>query len=96
MNALLAGAIALSALGLAANNAHASDEKEKCYGVAKKGANDCSSSDGAHNCGAQAASDSLGTEWVFVPKGLCAKLAGGSLEPIAAATETPAPEAPAQ
>lgn len=51
---------------------------EKCYGVAKAGQNDCGTS--SHSCAGQAAADADKSEWVYVPKGLCAKLAGGSLE----------------
>ncbi|MGZ5858932.1 MAG: BufA1 family periplasmic bufferin-type metallophore, partial [Burkholderiaceae bacterium] len=34
--------------------AHAADaEKEKCFGVAKAGQNDCASSNGSHSCAGQ-------------------------------------------
>jgi len=49
---------------------------ERCYGVAKAGKNDCGTA--THGCANQAAQDSMPTEWVKVPAGLCAKLAGGS------------------
>ena len=64
---------------LAAAPANAEDAKpatERCYGVAKAGKNDCGTA--SHGCANQAAKDSLPTEWVKVPAGLCAKLAGGS------------------
>lgn len=51
---------------------------EKCYGVAKEGKNDCGN--GEHSCAGHAKMDNDKTEWVYVPKGLCEKLAGGSLE----------------
>lgn len=69
------------ALGVAAAPAHAMDAPEgteKCYGVAKAGMNDCASADGAHMCAGAAAKDADRNEWVAVPTGLCAKLAGGS------------------
>lgn len=53
-------------------------EKEKCYGVAKTGQNDCASSDGAHSCAGQAKMDNDPTEWKYVAKGTCEK-AGGKL-----------------
>lgn len=98
LNTLLAGAVALATLGTISSaqaGMGVGENEEKCYGVAKAGMNDCASSDGAHGCGAQAKSDAMGTEWVTVPKGLCAKLANGSLEPIAAAAAE-APSAPAE
>jgi hypothetical protein len=71
----LLGAVTLVAL---AAPVHAEDAKtEKCYGVAKAGKNDCAN--GAHSCaGHGAAKDAAANEWVKVPAGLCAKLAGGS------------------
>ena len=56
-------------------------EKEKCYGVVKAAKNDCANAAGTHSCAGQAKTDADGGEWVYVPKGLCAKLAGGSTEP---------------
>jgi uncharacterized membrane protein len=52
---------------------------EKCYGVVKAGKNDCAGP--AHACAGQAKVDSGPKEFVAVPKGTCARLAGGSLTP---------------
>lgn len=52
--------------------------KEKCYGIAKAGQNDCASSNGAHSCAGQAKKDMDPTEWKYVAKGTCEK-AGGKL-----------------
>lgn len=52
---------------------------EKCYGVAKKGMNDCGNS--RHDCGGKAAADAEPDEWVYVPEGTCDKIAGGSTTP---------------
>ncbi|MGQ0526512.1 MAG: BufA1 family periplasmic bufferin-type metallophore [Alphaproteobacteria bacterium] len=94
--AVLAGAQSASAL-----EGHVPPpEKEKCYGVVKAGANDCASASASHTCAGYATVNRSGEEWVAVPKGLCDKLAGGSLTPIAAAAPTRAPaitqEAPPQ
>lgn len=72
--------IGLSA-GLAADdaNAQASSGNEKCYGVVKKGQNDCGTAN--HGCSKQASEDSDPNEWVYLPKGSCEKIVGGSLEP---------------
>lgn len=55
-------------------------EKEKCYGIAKAGKNDCASASGAHNCAGQATQDNEGSDWKYVAKGSCEKL-GGTLQP---------------
>ncbi len=54
--------------------------KEKCYGVAKAGQNDCASANGTHSCAGQAKTDNAKEEWKYVAKGTCAK-AGGTTTP---------------
>ena len=54
------------------------DAKEKCYGIAKAGQNDCGTA--AHTCAGQAKKDNAPDEWKYVPKGTCEK-AGGSTKP---------------
>jgi uncharacterized membrane protein len=49
---------------------------EKCYGIAKKGMNDCGTA--SHNCAGEAKQDSDKNEWLHVPTGLCQKIVGGS------------------
>ena len=56
-------------------------DKEKCYGVAKAGKNDCGNAAGTHSCAGLASVDADGGEWVALPKGVCEKLVGGSLTP---------------
>lgn len=76
LSAAIAGVIAASA----AVPAFAADEgKEKCFGIAAAGKNDCAAADGAHSCAGQAKADNLATEWKFVGKGECTKM-GGKLE----------------
>ena len=58
----------------------AAKDKEKCYGVAKAGKNDCATS--SHACAGHSKMDNDPTEWTYVPKGECEKM-GGS--PTAAA-----------
>jgi uncharacterized membrane protein len=55
-------------------------EREKCYGIAKAGQNDCGTAN--HGCSGQAKSDNLPDEWKHVPKGSCEQ-AGGKLTPPA-------------
>ena len=72
------------AAGLVASAAQASPKPkweghEKCYGVARKGMNDCGNSH--HQCGGMAATDGAPDEWIYVPTGTCRKIAGGSPTP---------------
>jgi uncharacterized membrane protein len=48
--------------------------KEKCYGIAEKGKNDCGTA--KHACAGQAATDKAPDEWKYVPKGECEKMGG--------------------
>ncbi len=51
-------------------------EKEKCYGIAKAGKNDCASTDGAHSCAGQSKVDNDPKEWKYVKKGTCESMGG--------------------
>ena len=53
--------------------------KEKCYGIAKAGRNDCASLSGSHSCAGQATSNNAPDDWTYVPKGTCQKLGGMSV-----------------
>jgi uncharacterized membrane protein len=55
--------------------AKSGDTIVKCRGIAKKGANDCGAN--GHDCANQAKKDNDPKEWVYVPKGVCEKIAGG-------------------
>ena len=76
------------ALGLL-SGAQAADEKgkEKCYGVAKAGQNDCANLSGTHSCAGQAKAEMGADEWKYVAKGTCAKLGGKSAEEAKAAVK---------
>lgn len=60
-------------------------EKEKCYGVAKAGQNDCQAGPGT-TCAGTSKVDYQGDAWKYVPKGTCATMSTpkgkGSLQPI--------------
>ena len=78
LGSAIAGLLALSAgSALAQDKKPAADAREKCYGAAKKGKNDCGTA--KHSCAGQAASDKLPEEWKYVAKGSCEKM-GGSLK----------------
>ena len=76
------------ALGLL-SGAQAADEKgkEKCYGVAKAGQNDCANLSGTHSCAGQAKAEMGADEWKYVAKGTCAKLGGKSADEAKAAAK---------
>jgi uncharacterized membrane protein len=80
---IIGGAIA-SAITMAAATSSVtlagSDKMEKCYGVAKAGKNDCAAGPGT-SCAGSSTKDGQGNAWMYVPKGSCEKLVGGSLEP---------------
>jgi uncharacterized membrane protein len=64
-----------SQLALGSVSASAEDAaKEKCFGVAEKGKNDCGTA--KHSCAGQAETDKAPDEWKYVPKGECEKLGG--------------------
>lgn len=66
-----------TALTLAAAPAAAQDkmaDKEKCYGVAMKGKNDCKAGAGT-SCAGTSKIDYQGNAWSMVPKGTCEKTA---------------------
>jgi uncharacterized membrane protein len=74
---LLAATLLATLLTSGAALAADKTEREKCYGVAKAEKNDCAAKDGSSSCAGQAKKDADANNWVYVPKGLCDKLAGG-------------------
>lgn len=73
-------AIAVS-IALSTAPALASGGKEKCYGIAKAGKNDCASADGSHTCAGQAKSDNNGNDWNYVASETCISQYGGKTTP---------------
>lgn len=55
-------------------------DKEKCYGVAKAGQNDCGNLAGTHSCAGQSKVDNDPGEWKLVDAGTCKDLGGYSKE----------------
>lgn len=74
--------LAMSASGsaVADNGQAAAQETEKCYAISKAGANDCAA--GANSCAGSAVKDNQGDAFLFVPKGLCERITGGSLKVV--------------
>jgi uncharacterized membrane protein len=52
--------------------------RERCHGIARAGRNDCGTS--AHACAGRALRDRASDEWISLPAGTCARIAGGSLK----------------
>ena len=76
--ALSLAVASLLTLGVSAD-AEAGDKKvkkEKCYGVALAGQNDCGNLAGTHSCAGQSTVDNDPGEWKLVPKGTCKDLGG--------------------
>jgi uncharacterized membrane protein len=74
VSSALASALALGLL----NSAHAADEKgkEKCYGIAKAGQNDCANLSGSHSCAGQTKDEMSPSDWKYVAKGSCKQMNG--------------------
>ena len=76
---IAATAAALMTLALASAPAAAA-EKEKCFGIAKAGQNDCASASGSHSCAGQSKVDMDKSEWKYVAKGTCKDMKGLTAE----------------
>ena len=90
-NAIKLGAMAAavaSAAALTSVPANAQGAKEKCYGVALAGKNDCAAGPGT-SCAGTSTVDYQGNAWKYVDKGECTKMGGtlkahkGNKKPVA-------------
>jgi uncharacterized membrane protein len=71
------------AMGLLSTASAAEEKgKEKCYGIAKAGQNDCANVSGTHSCAGQNKVDNGADEWKYVAKGTCAKLGGKTADEV--------------
>ena len=68
------------AMGFATTAAAAEGAKEKCYGIAKAGKNDCANLSGSHSCAGQSKDDMGAAEWNYVAKGTCKDMKGLTAE----------------
>ena len=83
--AAVAGILALGLAGMVGPAQAVPDAPkawEKCAGISKAGMNDCGALDGSHACASQAKGDNMDAEWVYVPKGTCAKITGGVIAKV--------------
>ena len=74
----VAGAMVAAVAGSVRHGDAAAVERERCYGVARSGANDCANA--VPSCARQAPADNDAREWIAVPKGTCLRLAGARLD----------------
>ncbi len=76
----LASVMAMGLLGPAAAADPAG--KEKCFGIAKAGQNDCANLSGTHSCAGQAKADMSPDDWKYVAKGTCQKVGGKTVDQV--------------
>ena len=84
LSSAIAGLVALSTVSGVAVAQEKKAAKEKCYGIAKKGMNDCGTA--KHSCAGQSAADNIAEEWKYVAKGTCETMKG-SLTKLGAKAE---------
>ncbi len=78
---LVASAMIAALTLTAAPVAQAKDKanaKEKCFGIAKAGQNDCATAN--TSCAGTSTTDGQKNAWMLMPKGTCEKIVGGSLD----------------
>lgn len=89
-NTMTLAAALTAAVTFAATDAAVAAEKEKCYGVALAGQNDCAAGPGT-TCAGTSTIDYQGNAWKLVPAGSCEEMTmttadgrevSGSLEPL--------------
>jgi uncharacterized membrane protein len=74
---IAAAATSLMSLALLSTPAMAQNAgKEKCFGIAKAGQNDCANLAGTHSCAGQSKVDNDKGEWKYVAKGTCKSMMG--------------------
>lgn len=81
--AIQAAIASLLALGVAtlvsAQPVPTQSGKDKCYGIAKAGQNDCAA--GKHACAGQSTVDKDPASWKYVARGTCEKIGGKTTAP---------------
>ena len=74
VSSALASALALGLVEAA--QAAGEKPKEKCYGIAKAGTNDCANLSGSHTCAGQTKVDASPDDFRYVAKGTCKVMNG--------------------
>ena len=80
----LASAFSLGLIGhaAAADDMAKIKDKEKCFGIAKAGQNDCANLSGSHSCAGQSKAEMGAEEWKYVAKGTCKEMKGMTLDEV--------------
>ena len=73
LSSALASAVAL---GLVGQVSAEEKGKEKCFGIAKAGQNDCANLSGSHSCAGLSKADNGPEDWKYVAKGTCKGMKG--------------------
>jgi uncharacterized membrane protein len=79
VSSALASVMALGLVATAGAASHSMEkpkDKEKCYGIAKAGQNDCANLSGSHSCAGQNKVDNGTDEWKYVATGTCKDMKG--------------------
>jgi uncharacterized membrane protein len=82
VSSALASVMALGLVSGAASQTMKDDGKgkEKCYGIAKAGQNDCANLSGTHSCAGTTKADHSPDDWKYVAKGTCKAMKGLTAE----------------
>lgn len=86
--ALIAAAAASLMSTLLVATPAVAQQKEKCYGIAAAGQNDCANLSGSHSCAGQSKVSADVNEWKYVAKGTCADMKGLSADAAKAKAKT--------
>ena len=82
---ILSSALAsVLAMGIVSQAAAQDAKKDKCFGIAKAGQNDCSNLAGTHTCAGQSKTDNDVGEWKYVAAGTCKQMGGKSADEVKA------------
>ena len=80
---IAAAAASLLSTLFVANQASAQEAgKEKCYGVAAAGQNDCANTAGTHSCAGQSKVAMSMDDWKLVAKGTCKTMKGMTADEV--------------
>ena len=81
VSSALASALAMGMVSTAGAQTMGTEKtKEKCFGIAKAGLNDCANLSGTHSCAGQSKADNAPADWKYVAKGSCKDLKGLTAE----------------
>ncbi len=80
VSSALASVLALGLLAPASAQEKDPAGKEKCYGIAKAGQNDCANLSGSHSCAGESKANNHPSDWKYVAKGTCKQLKGLSAD----------------